>query len=156
MRSFLEGLGYPIEKPAVGDEAVYGVVWLAEHAHRWVAEVMRRFHLTPVKFNVLMVVKHIGKSHGLSHRDISRRLLIKKGNLTPLLKDLERHGWLARTPDADRRVRRIVITHKGDQLLNDTWPVYKQAMHRLTRGLPRSSQRRLVELLGQWRNTLQE
>ncbi len=155
LRSFLQRLGYPVEKPAVGDEALYGVVWVAGRAQKQASKALKPFGLTPVKFNYLMVVKHIGKSEGLSQREIGQRLLIDPGNVVHVLDDLERKGWVARHSGPDRRSHRIKITAKGDKLLADSWPVYKAAIREVTKGVSESQQSRLVEILSRWRDSLE-
>lgn len=155
LRSFLQGLGYPVKQPKVGTEALYGVVWLAERAQQKVAEVLKPFSLTPSKFNYLMIIKHIGGAEGISQQEIGRRLLLKKGNVTNYLNDMEHQGWIVRAPGLDRRSHRIKITSKGDQLLDKVWPVYEKAVGGFTKMLPETSQHRLVEILNQWREALE-
>jgi MarR family transcriptional regulator, 2-MHQ and catechol-resistance regulon repressor len=153
--SFLQGLGYPVEKPAPAAEALYGVVWMAGRAQRRVAKALKPFALTPVKLNYLMIVRHIGKEAGLSQREIARRVLIDAGNATHVLDDLEKKGWVVRRPGPDRRSKRIKITPKGASLLDQAWPEYKKALNELTRGLAVSEQNRLVEILSGWRESLE-
>ena len=155
-QSFLQGLGYPIEKAEAGDEALYGVVWLAARAQRRVAKVLKGFGLTPVKFNILMVVKHVGRAQGLSQREMGSRLLMDAGNMARVLDDLERRGWLIRAAGTDRRSHRIKITPKGSHLLDNVWPAYKTAVKELTGNLSEPNQHRLVGALSQWRDALQE
>lgn len=154
-RSFLQGLGYPVEKPEPGGEALYGVVWLANRAQRETAKVLKAYGLTPVKFNSLMIVQHIGKKEGLSQREIGQRLLIDPGNVTHVMDDLQRRGWIVRDSGPDRRSHRIKITSKGDRLLNKAWPAYRALVDRLASGLTEQNKRKLVEILSQWRDVLE-
>lgn len=153
--SFLQGLGYPVEKPAPAAEALYGVVWMASRAQRQVAKALKPFALTPVKLNYLMIARHIGKEEGLSQREIASRLLIDKGNVTHVLDDLEKKGWVVRAAGPDRRSKRIKITPKGASLLDQAWPAYKKVVNELTGGLPVPEQNRLVEILAGWRESLE-
>ncbi len=155
MRSFLRGLGYPVEKPEVGAEALYGIVWLATRAQKEAAKVLKAFRLTPAKFNCLMIVNHIGRKEGLSQREIGQRLLIDPGNVTHVMDDLEHQGWIVRDSGPDRRSHRIRITPKGDCLLNEAWPVYRALVDRLASGLTEQNKRKLVEILSQWRDALE-
>lgn len=145
-----------MEKPEPGAEALYGAVWLADRAQKQAAKVLKTFRLTPVKFNCLMVAKHIGREEGLSQREIGQRLLIDPGNMAHVLDDLEHQGWLQRASGPDRRSHRIRITPKGDRLLTEAWPAYKALVERLTGVLPRQSQQQLVEVLSRWRDALEE
>jgi DNA-binding MarR family transcriptional regulator len=153
--SFLRGLGYPVEKPEVGAEALYGIVWLASRAQKEAAKVLKAFRLTPAKFNGLMIVKHVGRKEGLSQREIGQRLLIDPGNVTHLLDDLEHRGWIERAAGPDRRSHRIKITLRGDRLLNEAWPAYKAWVDRLASGLTPQNKRRLVVFLSRWREALE-
>ena len=154
-QSFLRELGYPVEKPDGADEALYGVVWIAAQAQRQVARALKPFGLTPVKLNYLMIVKHIGREEGLSQSEIARRLLIDAGNVTHVLDDLEKKGWVVRDAGPDRRSHRIKITPKGSKLLGEVWPTYKKTVGQLTGGLSAQEHHRLVESLSGWRESLE-
>lgn len=154
--SFLRELGYPVEKPNGADEALYGVVWIAARAQRQVAKALKPSGLTPLKLNYLMIVKHIGREEGLSQREIAHRLLIDAGNVTHVLDDLEKKGWVVRDAGPDRRSHRIKITAKGSKLLSEAWPIYKKTVGKLTSGLSSEVQHRLVEALSGWRKSLEE
>lgn len=154
-QSFLKELGYPVEKPDGASEALYGVVWIAARAQRQVGKALKPFGLTPVKLNYLMIVKHIGREEGLSQREIARRLLIDAGNVTHVLDDLEKKEWVIRDAGPDRRSHRIKITPKGSKLLGEVWPIYKKTVGQLTGGLSSEDQRRLVESLSGWRESLE-
>jgi MarR family 2-MHQ and catechol resistance regulon transcriptional repressor len=150
--SFLQELGYPVDRLVLGDEVILGVVWIANQAQRQVARVLKPFGLTPVKMNYLIIVKHIGKGEGLSQREIARRLLIDAGNVTHVLDDLEHKGWVIRAAGPDRRSHRIQVTAKGSGVVDEAWPVYKKEIQRLTGGLSSEGQRRLLGLLCRWRD----
>ena len=154
-QSFLKELGYPVEKPDGASEALYGVVWIAAQAQRQAAKALKPFGLTPVKLNYLMIVKHIGREEGLSQREIARRLLIDAGNVTHVLDALEKKGWVVRSAGPDKRSNRIQITAKGSKLLDEAWPAYKKSVDKLTGGLSAEAQRRLVEALSGWRESLE-
>ena len=153
-QSFLEGLGYPVEHPKSGAEALYGIVWLASRAQHEVARVLKPFKLTPVKFNCLMIVKHIGGIEGLSQRAIAKRLLLDAGNVTHYLDWMEKQGWIVRAPGPDRRSHCIKTTAKGETLLDKAWPAYSAAITRLTGVISELQQRKLVEFISEWRDAL--
>lgn len=155
-RSFSAGLGYPVQGPQDPEEALYGAAWISSYAQRWMAKALKAFALTPVKLNYLMVAKHIGGKEGLSQREIGKRLLIDPGNVTHVLDDLERRGWVIRDAGPDRRSHRIRITPKGSRLLDEVWPVYKKATQELTGCLAVADGRKLIEIFSQWRQALEE
>ena len=153
--SFMKGLGYPVETPNSSAEVLYGVVWLADYAQRRVAEALKPFHLTPAKLNYLMVIKHIGRSEGISPQEITKRLLIDTGNVTHYLDSLERRGWVIRLREGpDLRWRSVKMTPKGDKLLDDVWPIYSALIEELACAFPRSSKQQLVRALSRCRENL--
>ncbi len=153
MQSFIQGLGYPVEKPNSSAEILYGMVWLADYAQRRVAQVLKPFHLTPVKLNYLMIVKHIGGPEGIAPQEITKRLLMDTGNVTHYLDSLERQGWVIRlkgSPDPRRRL--VKMTPKGDQLLEEVWPVYSVLIEKLASAFPAHSKQQLVQAFNRCRD----
>ena len=152
--SFLRGLGYPVQKPDLADEVLYGVVWLANQTQRQVAKTLKPYGLAPVKLNYLMVVKHVGGEKGISQREIASRLLIDPGNVAHVLDNLEKKGWVVRSPGPDRRSHRIKVTPEGNRLLDKVWPVYDGVMKSMTASLTKADQQQLIKILGLWRDKL--
>ncbi len=53
---------------------------------------------------------------GLTQSELAKKLLIGRSNLSMLLPDLERKGWIRRQPDRlDKRARRLFLTDEGEQ-----------------------------------------
>lgn len=154
MRSFLKDLGYPVKEPDWAEETLYAVVWVASQAQRRAAKVLKAFGLSPVKMNYLMIVKHVGSEEGITQREIAKRLLIDAGNVTHVLDDLERKGWVIRASGPDRRSNRIRVTAKGSRVLDEAWPAYKKMIQSLTQGLSSGAQHSLVRVLSRWRDVL--
>ncbi len=153
VQSFIQGLGYPVETPDSSAEILYGAVWLADHAQRRVAQVLKPFHLTPVKLNYLMVIKHIGGAEGIAPLEIGKRLLIDTGNVTHYLDSLERRGWVIRLKGGpDLRWRLVKMTPKGDKLLDEVWPVYSVLIRKLASAFPAGSRQQLVQALSRCRD----
>ena len=73
------------------------------------------YDLTPSQFGVLEALHHLGT---LSQRDLSRKLLKSAGNISTVLKNLERRGLIARERSvADARYMEVCITEAGRRLL---------------------------------------
>src|SRR5882762_6774149 len=74
----------------------------------------------------------------LRHRDLHRRMLLAKYNLSRLLDRLEAEGLVSREPiEEDARGEYLCLTSKGRELQRRMWPVYRKAIamhfaHRLS------------------------
>ena len=72
-------------------------------------------------YHILKVLKKLGP---LPISEISRRVYISKSNMTSLIDKLVENGLAERIPDKnDRRVIKIALTNKGNELLNE-WRVH--------------------------------
>jgi MarR family 2-MHQ and catechol resistance regulon transcriptional repressor len=72
-------------------------------------------------YHILKVLKKLGP---LPISEISRRVYISKSNMTSLIDKLVENGLAERIPDTnDRRVIKIALTSKGNELL-DEWRVH--------------------------------
>ncbi|MBQ4502499.1 MAG: MarR family transcriptional regulator [Alistipes sp.] len=84
-------------------------------------EVIRRytpllepFGLTYTQYIAMMV---LWEHRSITIRDMGRLLFLDSGTLTPLLKKMEKSGWLTRSRQTeDERVVVISLTEKGEQL----------------------------------------
>lgn len=84
-------------------------------------EIVRRYKkpldaidLTYTQYIVMMVV---WEEKEVSVRELGKRLFLDSGTLTPVLKTLERKGFITRTrSEADERVLLITLTKEGRRL----------------------------------------
>jgi MarR family 2-MHQ and catechol resistance regulon transcriptional repressor len=76
---------------------------------------LANYDLTVSQFAVLEALYHLGT---LSQRDIARKLLKSTGNMSIVLKTLDKRGLISRERDADdHRYMKVCITPSGQQLL---------------------------------------
>ena len=88
-------------------------------------EVLAPAKLNISKFNILMIIKHVGGYDGIQQNEISKRLLVTASNIIKLLDKLEKDGLITRnTKKGDRRVKLIRITDYGSKTLDKIWPKY--------------------------------
>ena len=98
--------------------------------------VLSEFKLNVSKFNILMIIKHIGKEDGIQQNEISKRLLVTPSNITKLLDKLENDGMITRnSKKEDRRVKLIKITKSASKLLDEVWPVYTKDVNNIEKYL---------------------
>ncbi len=97
----------------------------------------RDFAVTLPVFDLLAQVARppLGPTMG----ELSRRLMVSKGNVTELVERLARKGLVMRSADArDARVQRVYLTARGKRLFERMLPAHNEVIRSLTAPLPRA------------------
>ena len=95
-------------------------------------EVLAKYSLNISKFNILMIIKHVGGYDGIQQNEISKRLLVPPSNITKLLDKLEKEGLITRNlKQDDRRAKLIRITDFGSKRLDKAWTLYIKTTKKL-------------------------
>lgn len=77
-------------------------------------EPLSKLGLTYTQYITMMV---LWEENAISVKDLGRRLFLDSGTLTPLLKVLEKDGYITRTrSDKDERVLVVTLTDAGKKL----------------------------------------
>jgi MarR family 2-MHQ and catechol resistance regulon transcriptional repressor len=105
--------------------------------------------LTVGQFGVLEVLLHLGP---LCQHELAKKLLRSGGNVTLVVDNLEKHGWVRRVRQQnDRRMVQIQLTPAGHRLISRVFPAHARAiaeeMSRLSAG-EQETLRRLCRKLG--------
>lgn len=112
-------------------------------------EEIVRAGLTQSRFGVLEALLHLGP---LCAKDLARKILRTKGNLTLVIENLEREGLVERTArDEDRRYLTVALTKKGRRLVAGMFPRHAGTIVKAFRILTADEQeelRRLCRKLG--------
>ena len=88
-------------------------------------------------------------------RELSQRLMVTNGNITPLVDRLVEDGLVIREPSTDdRRVQHVKLTNTGKQALNSMIPEHKDWVSDLMQDMDRSQATALYTLLGQLKNSI--
>lgn len=96
---------------------------------RALGKVLQPFDLKIGQLDVLM---NLYRHPGMSQHDLARRLLVGRSNITMLLPQLEKQGFLRREGDArDKRVMRLYLTDKGEALLMEALKAYTGLIDRV-------------------------
>lgn len=78
--------------------------------------------LTTSQFGVLEALYHLG---ALSQRDLAEKLLKSTGNMSIVLKNMEKKGWIERHRDPqDNRYNRVCISEVGRSLIAAIFPAH--------------------------------
>ncbi len=77
-------------------------------------------NLTVSQFGVLESLLHVGPQN---QRELGARLLKSGGNITMVIDNLEKSGWVERNPDPkDRRAMIINLTIQGEVFIRNFFP----------------------------------
>lgn len=108
--------------------------WIHLHrAHRTLLDrvelPLKKNGLPPLDwYDVLLELSKAGDS-GLRQYEIGERVLLNKHNLSRLIDRLEKNNLVRRYACAeDGRGNRINITAEGKKLMQQVWPVYREAL----------------------------
>lgn len=125
-------LGVREGKNRMNEEVIYNVARAYTIIDNFISKFLETYNLSPAKFNILLMVKHVGKDKGISQQEISKLLLVTTSNMTRMIDKLEKDEYVERIDQkGDRRVNLIRITKKGSDLLNAIWPHYKEKIDKI-------------------------
>lgn len=100
--------------------------------------------LTVGQLGVLETLLHLGP---MPQTRLCNKLLMSGSNLTTVIDNLERHGWVRRERDADdRRVQNVHLTPAGRATIEDIFPAHAARITAALAGLTRDEQRDLGRL----------
>jgi len=117
----------------------------------------KEYSLNAAKFNLLMVIKHIGKDKGLSQTEIGNNLYVTAANITKLIDAVERDGLVLRmASSSDRRVNLIKITDKGSRLLDEIWPKHVSGINEILEKFSSVDKDKLGQLLQAFKQDMEE
>jgi MarR family 2-MHQ and catechol resistance regulon transcriptional repressor len=80
------------------------------------------YEITPPQLAVLEALLHLGP---MSQGELGRKLLRSNPNMTAVLDNLERNGWIQRTRSAeDRRVVVVSLSREGQRVIEKVFPAH--------------------------------
>ena len=98
-------------------EVFLGIQRAASELTQGVAELLKPTGVTGAQYNVLRILRGVGKE-GLSCGEVSERLLTRDPDMTRLLDRMERRGLISRArDDKDRRLVLTRLTGEGLELV---------------------------------------
>ena len=100
--------------------------------------------LTASQLGVLETLLHLGP---MPQTRLCGKLLMSGSNLTTVIDNLERRGWVRRERDAaDRRVQNVHLTAEGRRLIEEVFPTHVSHITETLAVLTRDEQRELGRL----------
>ena len=115
-------------------------------------EYFKDYELTPVKFNALLLLKHLGGKEGLSQNEICHHLIVSPSNITRLIDRLIADG-LCRTSCFSLRSTGSSLSRsrpKVLQILEKLFHGYGEMIQQSVYVLERAEVEQLARLLLKW------
>ena len=152
--SIFRELGISEGKDRINEEVIYNIARAYTVIDNVISGFLSRYGLSPAKFNILLMVKHVGKDKGISQNEISKLLIVTTSNITHMIDKLENDKYVDRiSQKGDRRVNLIKITKKGSGLLDVIWPSYKSMIDKLIGPVISNSEKdQINKALGRFKN----
>lgn len=110
-------------------------------------EQLKEFGLTFSQFRLLIYARECS-GKGVSLKEIERHFSLTQQTVAGIIKRLEDKGFLlAGEDEADKRVKKVFLTAKGEESCKNAMDCYQKAQDLLVRGLSQSEQQELYRLL---------
>ena len=139
------------EKQNDSSKLIYTIGLLWGQISNKLDSLLSKYNLNIAKFNILMIIKHIGSKDGIQQNEISQRLLVTPSNITKLLDRLEKDKMISRNPkENDRRVKLIKISVTASSLLDEIWPYYSAEVIKITEKLAENDKQDIEKILVEW------
>lgn len=108
-------------------------------------ESIKTFGLTQPQFAVLEVIGHLGP---LKVGEICNKMLVTGGNMTLVLDNIEKLGYIERVPNKeDRRAIYIQLTPAGQKLFDEVFIIHAEKISQYMSVLTAAEQKTLGSLL---------
>jgi len=112
-----------------------------------------RFGTTLPRFDILAQIDRAPVEQPM--RELSRRLMVTNGNITPLVDRLIEENLIRRdTSVEDRRVQHVSLTPSGRKVLDEMIPAHSSWVNSLMADLDKKSAAELYELLGDLKKSI--
>jgi len=121
---------------------------------RLIAEKIRTYGLTEPQFAVIECLGHLGS---MNLTGLSKKILASGANLTCIIDNLEKDGFVSRVPGRkDRRVIFVRLTPKGNKIFKETFVPVAEFIASGASVLSETEQKELSVLLRKFGLSLQE
>ncbi|MEI3023963.1 MAG: MarR family transcriptional regulator [Streptococcus sp.] len=114
------------------------------------AHIFKKHQLTPTQFSVLETLYSKGD---LRIQDLIDSILATSGNMTVVIRNMVRDGWITRETDPeDRRAYLVSITDAGRKRTEEALPDHIKNIQRLMQVFNSGEQAELTELLKKFKH----
>lgn len=129
----------------INHETLLNLVRVSNLISNLAASFFGQFKTSDAEFNILMTLnKHAPE--GLSQKELSEELVIKKSNLVGIIDKLEEKKFVTRNKDSvDRRSNTIYLTPKGKQFMQSIEDDYFEEVNLLINNLKDPEKSSLIQ-----------
>lgn len=125
-----------------------------KNSQRLFTESTASLHLTPQQARTLGFIKH---NPGIIQRELADNFHLRGASIANMVKILERDGYIIRKNDPNSaRVKRIYITEKGSEKVDEVHKIFKITAEKITHDLPTDIIEQLTDLLTDLNNYLEK
>lgn len=118
------------------------------------ARLRQDFETTLPRFDLMAQLER--SPNGLRMNDLSKRLMVSKGNVTGITDQLEKEGLVMRIPDRyDRRVITVMLTELGFTSFRQMADQHEEWILRMFEGLNREEKQTMFALLKKLKSHLE-
>jgi len=106
---------------------------------------LNNYGLTVPQFGVLESLYHLGplKICELIHKNLST-----SGNMTVVIRNLEKEGWIKKSPDdEDKRAYKVSLTEQGSQIIEEAFLTHLHYLKDFFHRLNMDEKQQLLQLL---------
>jgi MarR family 2-MHQ and catechol resistance regulon transcriptional repressor len=139
----------------VEHEALLNIYYTSTCIKKRAKEALRKFRLTDVQLNLMMLLHHQGGGEGLTQAQLSEMMLVNRANITSLIDRMERDGIVRRTSGEDRRYNIIRLTGKGRKKLKKVEPLYAKEVKRIMSAVSAVEKKQIIKMLEKVRKNLE-
>lgn len=116
----------------------------AESLNGWASNLVASYGLTGSQFGALEVLYHLGP---MCQGELGSKILKSSGNMTMVVDNLEKQGFVRRERDEeDRRQIMVHLTDKGRDLIARIFPIHAQKIAEVMSILTPDEQHELARL----------
>ncbi|EHI70905.1 MarR family winged helix-turn-helix transcriptional regulator [Streptococcus ictaluri] len=114
------------------------------------SDIFKSADLTATQFSVLEVLHTKGC---MRINNLIDSLLATSGNMTVVLRNMERNGWISRCKDeSDKRAYVVTLTEEGNRLIESVLPKHIARVEEAFAVLTEEEQLELIELLKKFKD----
>ncbi len=109
------------------------LVWASESIKARLLGLLNKYGLTASQFGVLDALYHLGPQ---PQKSLGHHILKSGGNMTMVVDNLQKNGFVKRKRDEDdRRIMNVYITKKGEKLFSKIMPLHLKSVEEEMSGL---------------------
>ncbi|WP_424245292.1 DNA-binding MarR family transcriptional regulator [Elusimicrobium posterum] len=89
------------------------------------AALLSKYHITGPQFDIIIIIKYIGRDHGITQQELSKRLMVTQSGMARIIDRMLNEGFITKKPcPDDRRYNVIKLSKKGEDVFKKAYPKF--------------------------------